>query len=71
MGQTRGTLLNPPSPSVLGSPGRVFPKRCFYLVKKSWEKDGETPCVTRVLRTRYSKKIESIRINLRDLVSVE
>ncbi len=50
-----------------GNPGREFPKRFFYLVKKSWGKDGETPFVTRVLRTRYSKKNESIRINLRDL----
>ena len=47
--------------------GRAVPKRYFYLLKKSWEKDGETPSVTGCSGQGDSKKFESTRINLKDL----
>jgi hypothetical protein len=59
--------LRPPSPLPLGSPGGCSSKKIFLKKEKFFEGTGETPSVTRGLRTGYSKKFESIRINLRDL----
>ncbi len=45
-----------------------YPSRdCLGWRWSIFEKTGETPSVTRGLRTGYIKKFQSIRINLRDL----
>ncbi len=59
--------LVPTSPLPLGALEGVLRKRPFLKKEKFFEKTGETPSVTGGLRTGDSKKIESIRINLRDL----
>jgi hypothetical protein len=51
----------------MGSPGGCPSKKIFLKKEKLFEKTGETPSVTRGLRTGYSTKFEWIRINLRDL----
>jgi hypothetical protein len=45
----------------------VFFEKDLFEKRKILRKTGETPSVTGCLRTGDSKKIESIRINLRDL----
>ena len=68
-GQARGTLWAPSHTSLtLGSPGGCSSKKIFLKKEKFFEKTGETSSVTRRLRTGYSKKFESIRINLRDFL---
>jgi hypothetical protein len=50
----------------MGRPGGCSSKKIFLKKEKFFEETGETPSVTRGLRTGYRKKFESIRINLRD-----
>ncbi len=66
-GLVRGSLLYPPSPLPLGSRGECSSIKIFLKKEKFFEKTGETLSVTWGLRTGDRKKIESIRINLRDL----
>ncbi len=64
-GQVRGTLLHPTSPwEDLEGP---LWKRFFTFLKNSSKRLWETPSVTGGRRPGDRKKIESIRINLRDL----
>ena len=79
LGQTRGTLWHPPSPLPRGNPGEGVSKNIFTFSKNLGKKTGfalwinnqnqyrETPSVTGCSGQGDSKKIESIRINLKDL----